>query len=81
MNALVGILGGEVTHIPKRPGEPDCTFADISKIRKMLKWEPKMKFENGVRELLKSIDLWKDAPVWTPATIADATKDWFNYLG
>ena len=25
------LLGGEVVYVPKRPGEPDCTFADITK--------------------------------------------------
>ena len=24
---------------------------------------------------------WRDAPVWTPDTIRDATADWFKYLG
>ena len=32
INRLVSLLGGEVVHVPKRPGEPDCTFADIGKI-------------------------------------------------
>lgn len=81
VNHLVSLLGGEVTYIPKRPGEPDCTFADISKIQSQLGWSPKVPFEEGVKELLKSISLWNDAPVWTPDTIADATKDWFRYLG
>lgn len=80
VNHLVGILGGLVTYIPKRPGEPDCTFADITKITKVLGWKPKMKFDDGVKELLRSIDMWKDAPVWTPESIADATRDWFKYL-
>lgn len=80
VNTLVKLLGGPTTHIPKRPGEPDCTFADISKIRNRLGWNPQVKFEDGVRELMKHIDLWKDAPVWTPDSIAEATKDWFKYL-
>ena len=33
VNELVELLGGEKTYIPKRPGEPDCTCADISKIK------------------------------------------------
>ena len=81
VNSLTKILGGPVTYIPKRPGEPDCTFADITKIKKLLNWAPKVKFEDGVHELLRQIDLWKNAPVWTPDSIADATKDWFQYLG
>ena len=80
VNTLVKLIGGEVTHIPKRPGEPDCTYADISTIRKVLGWEPKIKFEDGVKELMKHIELWKDAPVWTPESIQEATADWFKYL-
>jgi UDP-glucose 4-epimerase len=81
VNRLVELLGGEKIHIPKRPGEPDCTFADISRITRDLAWSPKIGIESGVAEVLKNIDYWRDAPVWTPASIASATKDWFKYLG
>lgn len=81
VNRLVELLGGEVTHIPKRPGEPDRTHADISKIRRLLGWEPEIPIEEGVKILLDNIDYWRKAPVWTPETIADATRDWFKYLG
>ena len=81
VNRLVELLGGEVTYIPKRPGEPDCTFADITKIRHELKWQPKVDIKQGVENILANIDYWKSAPVWTPATIATATQDWFKYLG
>jgi UDP-glucose 4-epimerase len=81
VNQLVDLLGGDVVHIPKRPGEPDCTFADITKIRQTLGWSPKVSFEQGVAEILKHINLWCDAPVWEEKTIATATKDWFSYLG
>jgi len=81
VNHLVELLVGEVTYIPKRPGEPDCTFADITKIRRDLKWEPKVNIESGVAEVLANIDYWRSAPVWTPASIATATQDWFKYLG
>ena len=80
VNRLVELLGGEKVHIPKRPGEPDSTFADIKKIRSELGWEPKDSIEDGVAEILKHIDYWRDAPVWTPDSIADATRDWFRYL-
>jgi UDP-glucose 4-epimerase len=81
VNRLVELLGGEVMYIPKRPGEPDCTFADTHKIRQDLGWSPKVSFENGVKEMLDHIDLWRDAPVWDEKSIATATKDWFSYLG
>jgi UDP-glucose 4-epimerase len=67
-------------HIPKRPGEPDCTFADTAKIRRMLDWQPRVTFEDGVKIMLANIDYWREAPVWNPSTIAEATKEWFEYL-
>ena len=81
VNRLVELLGGEKIHIPKRPGEPDCTHADISKIRTKLGWKPQIPIEQGVAEILKHIDYWKEAPVWSADSIAEATKDWFSYLG
>lgn len=80
INRLCKLLGGEITNIPKRPGEPDCTFADTSKIHDILGWEPKISFEDGVSKVLENIDYWRKAPVWTPDTIVDATEDWFKYL-
>lgn len=81
VNRLVELLGGDVVYVPKRPGEPDCTFADITKIRTRLGWEPKVSFEDGVRRMAQQIHHWKDAPLWDPASIAEATRTWFTYLG
>jgi UDP-glucose 4-epimerase len=81
VNRLVELLGGDVVHLPKRPGEPDCTWADISKITRDLGWAPKVSFEEGVRRILARIDYWYDAPLWNPQSIAEATKTWFQYLG
>jgi UDP-glucose 4-epimerase len=81
VNELVRLLGSPPSvHIPKRPGEPDCTWADISKIRRELGWQPKVHFADGVRQMRDNIDYWRDAPVWTVSRIADATKDWFRFL-
>lgn len=83
VNRLVELLGGkeaEVVHIPKRPGEPDCTWADTGKISRMIGWHPKVTLETGVQHILANIDYWKKAPVWTPEKIDEATKDWFVYL-
>lgn len=80
VNRLVELLGGPVVHIPKRPGEPDCTFADTAKIRAQLRWKPEVSFEDGVARLLASIEDWRSAPVWTPELIARETKEWFQYL-
>jgi UDP-glucose 4-epimerase len=81
VNRLVDLLGGEVVHIPKRPGEPDCTYADTAKIRRVLGWQPRVRFEEGVRAMLEQIGYWREAPVWSPDSIAKATQDWFTYLG
>jgi UDP-glucose 4-epimerase len=81
VNRLVELLDGPVAHIPKRPGEPDCTFADTSKIKQLLGWKPKVAFETGVRNMLDSIQNWKDAPVWDPNSISQATSSWFKHLG
>ena len=80
VNKLVALLQGEKIHIPKRPGEPDCTWADIRKIQSQLGWRPSVSFEQGVAQILEHIDYWRDAPVWTPESIEKATADWFKYL-
>jgi UDP-glucose 4-epimerase len=77
---LVELLGGPIKHLPKRPGEPDCTFADVSKIQQRLDWRASVPFEQGVRIMLENIQLWKDAPVWNEQSIAAATSDWFAHL-
>jgi UDP-glucose 4-epimerase len=81
VNLLCELLGGEKVHIPKRPGEPDQTFADTAKILRVLGWKPKVRFEDGVKTMLDNIDYWREAPLWDPHSIAEATKDWFKYLG
>jgi UDP-glucose 4-epimerase len=81
INRLVKILGGEVVHLPKRPGEPDCTFADTQKISQALDWQPRVSFEEGVQVMVDNIESWRDAPVWDTESITEATKDWFDYLG
>lgn len=80
INRLVQLLEGDTINIPKRPGEPDHTFADISKIQKLLHWEPKVPFEEGVKRLVATINDYKDAPVWDPDAIEKATATWFHHL-
>jgi len=80
VNRLVELIGGSVVYIPKRPGEPDCTFAEIGRIQRLLRWSPRVSFEEGVRIMLDYIDYWREAPIWTPDTIAEATREWFGFL-
>ena len=81
VNRLVELLEGEVVYVPKRPGEPDCTFADIDKITSNLDWAPEVSFEDGVGRMMAEIARWNDAPLWDPSSIKEATKTWFKYLG
>ena len=80
INRLVELLEGEVVYIPKRPGEPDCTWANIAKAHKLLNWYPKVSLEEGVKILLNDMNYWQDAPIWDESSIAKATEKWFKYL-
>lgn len=80
VNRLVELLDGRVSHVPKRPGEPDITYADISKISSELGWRPEVSFEDGVAEILANIDYWRSAPLWDEGSIAAATRSWFKYM-
>ena len=81
VNELAWIIGGERVYVPKRPGEPDCTWADATKIREALGWKPQVPFWYGVQSMLEDVERWKDAPIWTPETIAQETATWHQYLG
>ncbi len=80
VNRLVELMGGEVVHVPKRPGEPDCTWADIGKIQRVLGWKPEISFPQGVVAMLGQIEEWRAAPLWTPEKIEAATRTWFEHL-
>lgn len=80
VNELVRLLGGPVAYVPKRPGEPDCTFADVSKIKTRLSWKPRVSFPEGVEKVLAHIDSWRGAPVWDETSIARSTQEWFRHL-
>jgi len=81
VSRLVELIGGPVVYIPKRPGEPDVTWADVAKIRRDLDWKPLIPFEQGVRLMMAEIQNWRDAPLWDPESIKKATKTWFEALG
>lgn len=80
INRLVSLIGGPRVGVPKRPGEPDRTHADTRRIRRELRWRPRVRFEDGVRDMLSRIEDWRKAPVWTPGSIRRATAEWFRRL-
>lgn len=80
VNKIVKILKKTVVKILKRPGEPDCTHTNISKIKKYLQWGVKIKIEEGIKDLLNNIDYWKNVVIWNKKSIKVVTKSWFRYL-
>lgn len=80
VNEVARLFGGETVFIPHRPGEPDVTHADIRLAQKVLNWSPKVDFESGMQATMTDLEVWRDAPIWSPETIALATEDWFKYL-
>tara|TARA_A100000164_G_C21863999_1_gene751565 strand:- start:326 stop:1321 length:996 start_codon:yes stop_codon:yes gene_type:complete len=82
INDLVKMLNyNNKEYIPKRPGEPLVTHAEIYKTKKDFNWSPKITLEMGVKLMISNINYWKGAPVWTKKKIKEATKVWFEKLG
>lgn len=80
VNYIANMISKKKNYIPKRPGEPDRSKADITKAKKILKWKPLVPVKEGVGVMLKNINNWKKAPVWNKKSISNATKVWFKYL-
>jgi len=80
VNYLLSLIKGKKIYIPKRPGEPQMTFANIKMAKKKLKWKPLISLRIGINEVLKNINYWKSAPLWNSNKIYKATKVWFKYL-
>lgn len=53
VNEIAKIIGGPVTNLPPRI-EPKDSLADITHAKFLLNWEPKIKLENGLKELLQN---------------------------
>lgn len=47
------LKGVEPDYVPKRPGEIDRIYLDISKARLLLEWEPKVPLEEGSRRTVR----------------------------
>ncbi len=54
VNYIAKAVGGPLQALPARPGEARDTLADISRTKELIGWEPKIEFEWGLREYLKS---------------------------
>ena len=45
------MMGGDIIHIAKRPGEARNTLADTTKAHKLLGWKPLRTLENHIKTL------------------------------
>ena len=81
INRLAALIGGPVVRVPARGGEPSITQADATKAARELGWTASTTLADGVGRLLADLTPFKNAPVWTPDTIAEATKQWHQCLG
>jgi nucleoside-diphosphate-sugar epimerase len=52
VNEIAAMVGGPVEFLDARPGEMRNTLADTSLAKSSLGWEPKVRFADGVAELL-----------------------------
>lgn len=79
---LLEILGDSdnIVHLPRRPGEPDMTWADITKIRQVLGWNPKVTLEKGIDAMLSNLSEWSEVKVWSKEAIIKATAKWNEAL-
>ena len=50
---IADIISPAQEHSARRAGDAEVTLADIAKIRTKLGWEPKVRFEDGLRELIQ----------------------------
>jgi len=80
INYLLSLIKGKKIYVPKRPGEPDITFANIKLAKKELNWKPLIDLKKGMNIIIANINYWKSSPLWNTKKIYKATKIWFKYL-
>jgi len=50
-------------------------------IERLLGWQAEVSFEDDVARALENIDYWRQAPLWIPESIGEATATWSHHLG
>ena len=53
INKIASTIGGKKIFISKRPGDPNRSCANISKIKKDIRWQPKISINEGIMRLFK----------------------------
>lgn len=81
INKIANLLGAtRRIHIPKRPGEPDKTEANIFMTTSILGYKPKVSIEAGCEIMKSLIPEFENAPCWSPQAIEKETALWFEAL-
>lgn len=55
---LAGLISKKQLFGPRRRGDAEVTLADISRVQRILNWQPKVTMEQGIKELINEIDLY-----------------------
>ena len=56
IDCVAQLIGGDIQHVPGRPGEPKTICANISKIKAELKWTPRVSIEEGIERMLRHLE-------------------------
>ncbi len=51
---MADLISPRQEHMERRAGDAEVTLADISRIRQLLDWEPKVAFADGLKQLLEA---------------------------
>jgi nucleoside-diphosphate-sugar epimerase len=51
VKALADMISDRQEHGPRRVADAEVTLADLSRIRQLLEWEPRVSFREGLEEL------------------------------
>lgn len=54
INEIAKMVGEEIKYVPLPAGEMRDTLADITKAKTLLRWQPEIKLEEGVKKLLEN---------------------------
>ena len=77
---LASLISDKTISLPKRPGEPNQTYADITKAKSMLDWVPEVTLEEGLRKIIEANEDWSTVKAWDIKEIERETKSWFKAL-
>ena len=59
MNIIVEMVQ-KIKQLPRQPGDVDRTFADVSKAKKLIGYNPKISFKEGIENFVEWYKINKD---------------------